>query len=571
MSKEPKDKKQDAAEIDLQEFVTEHGLSLGDIPRDPETGQILYDQLTDEQREDLKRLNESAERMTAAATKTMKAKERADENKRYKEKINEYYKAAGQAISTESIQRLSESLGRFMQWFIDEQTGESWRAIIENLKPISDLISEIHDNREQLDKELQKDCYDGRTTDDYLDNCTPRELLILSLDEDSDLHKALEAIKTRKAAQQAGRERRRQIKEAAAEQGAIMELRGGTLTVFSQKELWNAFAPGRISKIGTLNPDLIDQNTGRIKKRNFDDGEIIELPAADISYKSYVLLSAIMANSVDNYRETFVKDGSIKFYVKGVLDSIEVDARTKTDGQLNMDRKTAGVLFLEKQFEPMLTQIGTTIDGSRYSVLNYEGYDANSDTMTIRTPYLFTLWRTTQKEYETARKRKKQLEEAGKKPTKKDLAPIKVNSLFKKSAAKEDDAVFEIATFITNKMLQAGKSEAGKVKKTEIKYETLISKCPRLKEKLKAIDEKEDITEKGTKRNKSALYNTELRKIAKAFNLIMNPAKCDATAKYDFISISPARENKKSGKLEFVPPTKSMLDGKIVIKWRSKD
>lgn len=199
MSKEPKDKKQDAAEIDLQEFVTEHGLSLGDIPRDPETGQILYDQLTDEQREDLKRLNESAERMTAAATKTMKAKERADENKRYKEKINEYYKAAGQAISTESIQRLSESLGKLMQMIINEKAGESWRALIEILKPVSDLIGEIYDNRQQLDEELKKDCYDGRTIDDYLDNYTPSELLALSRDEGSDLYKALQATRAARA------------------------------------------------------------------------------------------------------------------------------------------------------------------------------------------------------------------------------------------------------------------------------------------------------------------------------------------------------------------------------------
>ena len=63
MSKEPKDKKQDAAETDLQEFETEHGLILGKLPRDPDTGQILYDELTDEQREDLERLNESTEQI----------------------------------------------------------------------------------------------------------------------------------------------------------------------------------------------------------------------------------------------------------------------------------------------------------------------------------------------------------------------------------------------------------------------------------------------------------------------------------------------------------------------------
>lgn len=372
-------------------------------------------------------------------------------------------------------------------------------------------------------------------------------------------------------AQQAGRDKRRLIKEKAIEQNAIMELRsGGNMPIFSQRDLWDAFAPGRISKLGTINPDAIDDKTGMLMLDKIDTGDIVPLNAADISYSTFMLLNTILANSVENYREYFISDGAIKFYVKGVLDSINVDPRIRSDTQLNLDRKTAGVLYLEKIFEPFLGYIGTTDNGSRYSVLNYEGYDAASDTITIRTPYLFNLWQSTQQRFYKRMHNRQERITDGKAPLKKDRVPLEVNSLFKLPAYKEDDAVLEIAAYITNVMITAGGSS--KVKKTEISYKKLIKECSRLNEKLTEISSRPNAEQlpDGKIRNNAALYNTELRKIAKAFNLILDPAKCDATKRFDFVDIQPAKINKKTGQIEFIAPTKKKLSEKITILWTTK-
>ena len=436
-----------------------------------------------------------------------------------------------------------------------------------------------------IEEELKKPQYSGKTIEELIDEADESDDGLFS--EDTLLMQAVNAARAAKAqddivaAQNAGRALRRQTRENAAQKGAIMELRNdGTLPVFSEKTLWNAFAPGRISQMGKLAPDAINKKTGRVEKIKLEEGDILPLTAANISYKAFMLLNAITANSVENYREYLVSGGAIRFYVKGVLDQLEVDARIHGDPQqieldpqqIELDRytrnrKTTGALYLEEQLKPLLLFVGTTPDGSRYSVLNYEGYDIESDTMTIRSPYLFQLWRAAQLAYSTRKKGKEQRIADGKKPLKADLKPLELNTLFKRSAYKEDDTVLEIATFITNVLLNAGKG----AHKTKIKYRTLINNCPRLRERLKELDDlpKDTKGKKGNKINKTAQYNSALRKIARAYTLIMTPDKCDALKHFEFIEFSPTKE--KGGRREFVPPTKSTLDGEIYINWRRID
>lgn len=379
-----------------------------------------------------------------------------------------------------------------------------------------------------------------------------------------DAQKAAEAVI---GAQQAGRNQRRQVKENAMRIGAIMGLQTGNLVTFSERDLWDAFAPGKISKIGTLTQDEIDDETGQVTKSILEKGEIMPVSAIEVSYKALFLLNTILANSVENYRERFVKDGAITFYVKGVLDQLDIDPRIKDDGQLDINRKTAGVIYLEKQFVPLLQFIGTIPGGSRYSVFSYDGYDADTDTMTVRIPYLFQLWKRTQTAFAQRKAEKQRRIEEGKRPLKKDLKPLEVNALFKPTAFKEDDTVLEIAAYITNVMLNAG---AG-AHKTDISFKTLIKNCPRLRERLDAIERipKGALQENGKKINKTARYNSELRKIARAYSLIMNTDKCDATRYFSFDSFMPTKENGHGR--EFIPPTKSTIDGKISIKWHKVD
>lgn len=475
--------------------------------------------------------------------------------------------ARAAVIMNETIQTAIKPLSDLFPAFTELR--ESMAKLRAN-NPIFMLFDEITgDLAPYIDEELKNPQYNGKTIDELWEDAEENDNGLFS--ENSQLMQAVKAAREAKArediiaAQNAGRALRRQIKENAERKGAIMELRNdGALPVFSQKDLWDAFAPGRISKIGTLAPDMINKKTGQIEKISLEQGDILPLNATEISYKAFLLLNAILANSVENFREYFISNGSITFYVKGVLDRLDVDPRVRNNMQLDFDRKTAGVLYLEKQFEPLLSFIGTTPDGSRYSVFSYDGYNVESDTMTIRTPYLYQLWKITQTTFAERKKDKEQRIANGKKPLKNDLKPLEINTLFKGTAYKEDDAVLEIATYITNVLLNAGKG----AHKTEISFRTLIKNCPRLQEKLDEIGRRPN-TEKlpdGKKRNNTARYNVELRKIARAYSLIMTQEKCDALKYFEFIEFTPTKEN--DGKLEFIPPTKSTLDGKITIKFR---
>ena len=437
---------------------------------------------------------------------------------------------------------------------------ESFRQFLENAPQFLSWAEEVEQLRPYFDEELKKPEYNGITLDELLNEDTSEadELFLKALKAARAARDARQAVID---AQNAGRELRRQAKEAAQKSGAIMDLRNGTMPVFSERGLWDAFAPSRISKMGKLPDDVIDKRTGKINEDEIQSGDIVPISAAELSYKALMLLSAIKANSVENFRETFVKDGAITFYVKGVLDRLDVDPRIRDDMQLNLDRKTAGVLYLEKQFEPLLNLVGTTPNGSRYAVLNYHGYNVENDTMTIRTPYIFQLWMTTQGAYSLRVKNREQRIAEGKKPLKADLKPLELNELFKATACKEEDAVLEIAVYITNVMLTAGKG----AHKTEISYRKLIKNCSRLKERLEEIDRAPDRTEGGKKINKAARYNSELRKITRAYNLIMDSEKSAALTYFAFDEFSPSKE--KGNRREFIPPTKSTLDGKITIKW----
>lgn len=362
-----------------------------------------------------------------------------------------------------------------------------------------------------------------------------------------------------------GRAKRQEIKTKAEEQGAIMNLRGGNIDFFSSIDLWDAYSPAKIFKIGSLDPAFIDTETGAITKTNLKMGDEIEqLNAPDISFKAFSLLTAVIKNSVENVRESFVKDGQITFYVKGVLEAFTDDPRKITDNQLNLDRKAAGVLYLENLFAPMQGYIGQLPNGSRWSIFNYIGYDAAADTMTIQAPYIYQLWKREQAEYFETKKFREKLIEQGKKPTKRNYTPLKVNSYFKNKAYNENEITLEIAVYITNRILQAGGAK-GQTKKTELLFSELIKKCPRLNDAWLNIE-----TRTNTK-NKTALYNAELRKIKRAIDIIQDPEKCDFLTEYEFIDIQPAKINKHTGCIELIPPTKKKLETKLIIVWSRKN
>lgn len=489
-----------------------------------------------------------------------------------KKQINEAAQALAAAIKTNfSITKVNDAIKLFSRIAITPEAISLLDELRSNMRQAQALLNEIEELKPFILEELQKPEYNGATIDSLLMEYEPRELQN-GLPETGTLYSVMQAARARHSVfkQKAGRKSRNEIKKRAEENNAIMELKGGNYPVFSKQELWNAFAPGRLYKMGSLDEECIDEDgliIGELKK-----GDIVPLEAGEISLQAFLLLNGIMMNSVDNVREKFIKDGQITFYVKGVLDAITDDPRqllaeSKTT---DIDRKTAGIVYLEKLFEPLQGYIGLTNNGSRYSVFNYIGYDAEADTMTIQTPYIYQLWRNTQDDYFTRQHNKALAQAAGKKPKKADAKPLEINSLFKRKAYTENDITLEIAVYITNTLLRAGNT--GKPKTTELTYKKIIASCPKLQARLRNIEnqsQEPDQFQTDKKKNYTAIYNSELRKIKRAFDLILDQSKCDALQQFEFIEIRPAKQ-KSDGTFEIIPPTKSMINEKLSITWKRK-
>lgn len=523
------------------------------VDADPETGDLLGYELTPEMQEALsKRIKDTQNTLI----------EMADGD----EKIAETARKA-LAKATAATENIRAAVKEIRDNVLTGDTIKQWRDILERARPVIDALDELQELTPYIEAELKKPEYNGVTLDELLNDIAPADLL--DLPEDSTLFKAMQAARSTRdqlqAARQA-RETRQAQKEKAKQANAIMQIKGGNYPVFSKAELWDAFAPQRICKMGTLDPAFIDDKTGEIMKRDLQEGEeIMPLDALDVPLRALMLLNAVMGNSVDNYRQNFVKNGEITFYVKGVLQSITDDPRILTDNQLNMDRKTAGAVYLENLFKPLQGYIGTTENGSRWSVFNYIGYEALSDTMTVQTPYIYQLWRSTQEAYFDRQQRQIEAHADDRRPKKDDFKPLEINSLFKDKAYTADETTLEIAIYITNVLLTAG--GRGRRKITEIQYTTLIKNCPRFRKRLQEIEARPntEIMPDGKKRNNTAIYNTELRKIKSAFDLILDPEKCDALQYFDFIDIQPANVTKE-GQIQFIPPTKKNIDGKTTEK-----
>ena len=451
---------------------------------------------------------------------------------------------------------------------------------------------ELQDLKPYIEKELQQPQYNGKTLEELREEAEqaatnqyynskaepiaplPPDVIAAHEEEAKsiDLWEQLINAARTTAKQQQGRNQRRDIKLAAQEDNAIMELKKGEYPLLSAADLWDAFSPGKILEIGTLNPSVIDQETGRINQYDFTKDELT-IPKTALPIQGFLLLSAIQANSVENYFAEEVSAGDLTFYVKGVLDAMTEDPRgllskdVAEDGQLNIDRKTAGVLFLENLFKPLQNCVGTLPNGSRYTVLNYYGYNADNDTMTIRSPYIYELWRRTQARYFTRQENKKKAIKAGKAPKAEDEKSLEINRLFKDTAITEDPITLEIAIYITNHILGAGKNG-----KTELLFKTIVSGCPTLRNKIAEI-------EASDRKNKAAFINRSLQKIGNAIDLILTPEKCTATTEYRFKKIEPSKKlpgykqskgDIRKSHIQFIPPTKGKSNDKLVINYEKR-
>lgn len=156
------------------------------LPIDPETGNIIADDLTDEQREILER---------AAARMVENAKNYAANLMKPNQ---EAIKAVNDALQP-YIARFNELSKQLASVAISPDTREIIRDIINDLQPIQDLLNEIDDLKPYIVAELKKDEYGGMTLDDIVKH-TPAELLEMRRDPGSLFYKAIEAARAERDA-----------------------------------------------------------------------------------------------------------------------------------------------------------------------------------------------------------------------------------------------------------------------------------------------------------------------------------------------------------------------------------
>lgn len=181
----------------------------------------------------------------------------------------------------------------------------------------------------------------------------------------------------------------------AIERGAITTL-GGTLAAYSGKTLSQSLTTFAITKLPY----------DEIRKDTFDaDGRLNQLALGDQSFRhlddlQVNFLLAVVA-LVEDVIETDERDNTIEFYLPSILDELHVDPRpTSKKRARGRDGKTLEQLRVAKIIEivrPFDLLVGCLPDGSFWRLLSLEGYDAESQTVRLSTPYLFELRRYAKK------------------------------------------------------------------------------------------------------------------------------------------------------------------------------
>lgn len=419
-----------------------------------------------------------------------------------------------------------------------------------------------------------------------------------------------------------GRKRTDAKREAAA-QGAIVSL-DGHLTAYSSKEFWQAFMPGRIMRLPYA-----------VNDRTFDvDGRLNELALGDESLRSLTTLQENFLHAAATLVEKKILAGdyddqtmTISFHA-GILDQMGIDPRdagkrrdtsdTRTMAQRRYDKLNGEIL---PPFEPL---VGCMPNGSKYRVMAFSSYDADTETITLIAPYIWQVARAAYKAaggkpqvhhylhanagskrsdaaFELANRiiigvaqrgsvpdPKKRRQATSKTRTKKlaDGSTVTDTTRYETTADRQlarERARTELIQAIESATTQAARTRAEKRladfdKKAEqeeyelthpvvtyrAKYQTLIDDCPQVKANLNRI-----LTDTTLKHPRQS-YNDYLRKTFEAaYSIIMEQS--DLPKKYRDLHL-PTVKRKKGGKSvdAYDVPSMSTLERTMVITHRGK-
>ena len=391
-----------------------------------------------------------------------------------------------------------------------------------------------------IDKELRKEKWIHYTFAD-LHTITGEDGITTLWDE------VLQAAK-RQRQQDRSRKKTKTAKHKAYAAGALMNPVGDYLISFSSEIGFDAFSPDRLYTWGGDEEPKFDRNGQLINK-------VTDKKIANASYlKASIshLLVALFEGSTEDCYNYLAQNKPITFSVKAFYDRIYPDHKGDKDSTKQITRSKE-VERLIKSLEPY---IGVMPDGSRFQYVANGGYDAETDTYTISLPYIGALFQQHQARYFYRQEKLIGKRNENKKPSHDEKTPLELNKLFKTSAFTQDPVTYDIAVYLTTKMLQAG---AGK-RKMQVRYETIIKECPAFDITIKKI--RNDQRAGDLDRKKAAMrINSELKKICSAERLIMNKKYCDASIFFKGIKFS----NQKNDK--FIAPTSSCLSDTLIVTW----
>lgn len=258
----------------------------------------------------------------------------------------------------------------------------------------------------------------------------------------------------------------------AQSQGAITSL-DGFLSSFSLDELEKAFTSFSLARL----PE--DEEISNNELHITDLSRLSHMDDIDVAPLAMVLRTVIKTYNKDI--DPTSDNTSVRIYLPALCKQLNIDVRGYSKDRTELSQEDYARLrhdaFLKKLL-PFDRVIGRLPNGSYYRVLAVSSYDAESETLVLNTPYMF-----------------KALELAMEEKEKNDKL-VFVNNLFLPTVFKEHNhAAVEIASYITTQLLKRGTTNPTEDEKTgkkyikyEIRYSTIIEKCPQIKGALETIE-----------------------------------------------------------------------------------
>lgn len=164
------------------------------LPIDPETGDIIKEELTEKQQEVLKKISSDLKQAAKVyLSKHAEFSSLRDAGKNTAQKIAELLDPALKGFS-DYLSKLQTEEAREKIQAINEQL----QAANKNLQPIQDLLNDLEELEPFIKEELKKEEYGGKTFDDIMEY-TPGELLEKRSDPGSIIYQVFEAAHSAKA------------------------------------------------------------------------------------------------------------------------------------------------------------------------------------------------------------------------------------------------------------------------------------------------------------------------------------------------------------------------------------